>query len=525
MWGLPRAAFVTIGLGLCASGVCSAPALAADPVLALTSAGQLTRFDADAPGAIPPPVTPAGLEPGDQLVAIGAENSIVQGLGSSGQVYAINLETYAAVPVASGLAPGQLTSAVGMASGPYYPQNVVLGDGTVCPLGDDGNCYVPSGVQGAGVDVLAAAAAPLTGPLSPTPSELPLYLIDGAADALMTVDEPPFGSTFRSVGPLGVPVAAPTAFAVSPDATHGLLITGQPTQTEYAVDLSTGAATPIGPLGTSAVIRSLAGIPPAAIGQTDPVTGTYDTAAELTSASASGVLAFPSPALEGRDAVITVPVNRSGDPSTTAAVAYTTIENGMPGMAVPGVDYVPVSGTIHFAPGQQYGSFSIPLLAGPAVSAKWGVDIGVSIGDTSAWGSVLVIQPGHAATPPPAAPLLGGLSATQAIGAVLTRGIRVPVTCRVACTVELTATSRTTAGTTKPGARASRAATTRVGSRLLHLTRPGTYLVHVGLTVAGRRAIRDAHRATVTLLAKARYRSGAAGSDRARLTLVARSGR
>jgi Domain of unknown function (DUF4394) len=524
MWmrGLRGATLIAVGLTL----ALAAPAGAADPVLGLTTAGQLVRFDADTPSAIPTPVTPAGLDPGDQLIAIGAGYSIVHGLGSSGQVYAINLENYAAVPVASGLAPGQLTSAVGLGSGTYFPQTVVLADGTVCPLGDDGNCYPPAGALVPGLDVLAAASARHTGPFGPTPTDLPLYLIDAVADDLLTVGEPLYGSPLRSVGPLGVPVAAPTAFAVSPDGARGLLVTGQPVQTEYAVDLATGAATPIGSLDTSDVIRSIAGIPPAAFGQTDPVTGTY-TPAELASPSGGGLLVFPNPALEGRDAVITVPVNRSGDPSTPAAVAYTTIENGMPGMAVPGVDYVPVSGTLHFAPGQQYGSFSIRLLAGPAVPAPWGVYLGVSIGDTptNAWGSFLVIQPGHAATPPPTPALLGGLPATQAIGTVLARGIRVPITCRVACTVELTATSPTTPATAKQAAHASRVTSTRLGSRVVHLTRPGTHLVHLALTTRGRRAIRGARRASVALVAQARYRSGTGGSDSARLTLVGRSGR
>jgi hypothetical protein len=527
-----RSALLAVGLAVTMSGAVCAPALAADPVLALTTGGQLTRFDADVPGAVPPAITPGGLEPGDTLIAIGTEDSIIQGLGSSGQVYAIDLETYSAVPVAGGLTPAQLTTGVGLGSGPYFPQNVVLADGSVCAEWDDGNCYPPDGSPAAGADLLAAAVASTTGPVGPSPAERPLYLIDGTADALLTVNQPPFGSTMQTVGALGVPVAVPTAFAVSSDGARGFLVTGQPGQTEYSVDLSSGAATPIGQLGPSAAIRSLAAIPPPAIGQTDPVTGTYDAA---TGAAAGGVLAFPNPAVEGRDKAITVPVNRSGDPSVPAVAAYRTIESGMPGAAVPGVDYVPVSGTLHFAAGQQYSSFSIPLLPGPAVPATpWGVDISISIGDTGASGSIELTQPGYALPPVPAKALLGGLSATQTIATVLAHGIGVPVTCAQQCTVRLSATATTKSLTTgrssgSAGTRAAiarsaavtgRAAVTTLAARTIRLTRPGRYLVHLRLSGSGRRSLRTARRAAVSVLGTASFASGARVSDHAGLTLV-----
>ncbi|HWH09777.1 MAG TPA: DUF4394 domain-containing protein [Solirubrobacteraceae bacterium] len=524
MRGLRRATPLAVGLAL--AFAFAAPAGAADPVLGLTTAGQLVRFDADTPTEIPTPVMPAGLNPGDQLIAVGATDGIVQALGRLGQIYAINLETYAAVPVDGGLSPGQLTSGVGLDAGPFFPMNVVLSDGSVCAETDYGNCYRPDASTASGLDILAAASG-AAGPPSPIPSESPLlYVIDGATDALMTVGQPPYGSVVQTIGPLGVPVDSPTAFAVSPDGGRGFLITGQPAQTEYSVSLSSGVATSVGPVGPSAVISSIAAIPPASVGQPDPVTGTYDTAAGLTGASASGLLAFPDPAVEGRDTVITLPVNRSGDPTGTASIAYTTIDTGAPGLAVPGVDYVPVSGTVQFAPGQQYGSFSIRLLAGPAVPASWPVYLAVSIGgNTSVYGSIAVVQTGHAAAPLPTTALLGGLPATQTIAAVLAHGIRVPVTCRAACTVDLVATTTSAATTPARHAHQAVAVATRLGARVLHATGPGTHLLHLALTGRPRRVIRDAHRATVTLLAEARYPSGANGSDRARLTLVAGSQR
>ncbi|HEY5197524.1 MAG TPA: DUF4394 domain-containing protein [Solirubrobacteraceae bacterium] len=537
---LPRAALLAIGLGL--TSTCAfaapAPALADDPVLALTSAAQLVRFDAGSPNAIPTPVTPSGLESGDELIAVGNTGGLVQALGSSGQIYGVDLETDAVVPVSSLLAPGALSSGVGLAFGAVVPSEVVLADGSLC-YEYSGNCEAPTDDPATGQppDVVAEALTPVTAAPSPTLFDPPVYMIDGATDGLLSRDQAPYGPDLQVDGPLGVPLAGPTALAISRDASRGFLVTGAPTQVEYSVDLATGATTPIGPVGSSAAIRSMTTIPPAAITQADPVTGIYPTPGP--GAVITGLDGLPDPALEGRDKALTVPVNRIGDPTGPVSVDYATAgEDSYP--AVPGVDYVPVSGTLHFAPGQQYSSFAVPLLAGPAVpsgpgyvylglalaNAVGAIHVGLSV-NAGESGSTVIVQSGHAGpsaslAPTPTPLLLAGLPGTQTISTVLAHGIGVPVTCTITCTVELTATATAAPGKT---GHAGAASTTKLASRKVHFTKPGRHTVHLRLTSRGRRSVRGADRATVSLVGQARFPSGARISDRVRLTLVKRSRR
>ncbi|MEA2298514.1 MAG: hypothetical protein QOF77_1450 [Solirubrobacteraceae bacterium] len=504
------------------SGAACAAAQAGDPVLAVTAAGQLLTFDPDAPGTTGPAVAPSGVAGGDRLMAIGNTGSYVEGLGTSGALYSVNLGSGAAVARTSPLAGTALAAGVGIAYGPLRQPEVILADGSLCS-DFAGGCIPapPDPSTGRPARLLAAAVAPITGPplpFSATPQPL-VYAVDAATASLVTLDQPPYGVGPRTVGPLGLTVTAPAALAVSRDATRAFLVTGSPVQSEYSVNLATGAATLIGPIGPP-VIAAMTTIPPATITQNDPVTGAYPLPASpgLSHGPVTGV---PNPAVEGHDQAFAVPVNRAGDPAGTVSVRYTA---GAPGDPAAGLDYLPVSGTVSLAAGQQYASFSVPVLAGPAQPNPVGeVEVALTLGgvtgalDTLLPGSVgyeIVQQTGHVAKPAPLTPtplLLAGLARTETITGVLAHGLAVPITCALACSARVSATTAARAGA---GAGAG-----ALGSRSLKLARPGTYVIHLRLSARARRTLRLTRRAVVEVVGRARFASGAGVSDHARLTL------
>lgn len=90
-----------------------------------------------------------------------------------------------------------------------------------------------------------------------------LYDIDAATDQLMRQGSPsPNDGTLIAVGPLGVDTSADVAFDVSPlDNTAFAALTVGGVSGLYTIDLATGAAISLGPIGTGAVVNGLTAIP------------------------------------------------------------------------------------------------------------------------------------------------------------------------------------------------------------------------------------------------------------------------
>jgi hypothetical protein len=122
----------------------------------------------------------------------------------------------------------------------------------------------------------------------------------------------------------------------------------------------------------------------------------------------------------------TITVVRSGPISSTASVAYTTVG----GSATAGVDYVPASGVLTFAPGQSSATFELAPLADARTEADETVQLslsspsaGLALGPRSAVALTL-----HDAPPPAATPLtLSGLPQRIGLRRLLRRGVRVTV--------------------------------------------------------------------------------------------------
>ncbi len=85
--------------------------------------------------------------------------------------------------------------------------------------------------------------------------------------------------------------------------------------------------------------------------------GSVSGAVEALTVPTAFAFAAPVYAVAEGTSSVTITVVRTGNPTGTASVQYTT----SPGTATPGVDYTPVSGTLSFAAGQTFQQFSVPL--------------------------------------------------------------------------------------------------------------------------------------------------------------------
>lgn len=101
-----------------------------------------------------------------------------------------------------------------------------------------------------------------TNRVSPTPTTTKLYGIDAFDNSLVSFDSPNAG-TIRRVGPLGFNASGLTALTIS-GATGNAFASIQPSgisgSSIYRVDLNTGAATSLGPVGPNGAILQLRGL-------------------------------------------------------------------------------------------------------------------------------------------------------------------------------------------------------------------------------------------------------------------------
>ena len=93
------------------------------------------------------------------------------------------------------------------------------------------------------------------------PASTVLYDIDAASDQLL-IQNPPNGGVLTAVGSLGVNTSTDVAFDISPlDNTAFAALNVGGVSGLYTINLVTGAATPIGTIGTGTVITGLTAMP------------------------------------------------------------------------------------------------------------------------------------------------------------------------------------------------------------------------------------------------------------------------
>jgi hypothetical protein len=244
----------------CLAGVLAAPAAAnaAEQLAGVTEDNTLVLLRSDAPGNVQYAVPIANLPAGEKIVGLDRRpaTGALYALGASSRVYRVDIGSGNATALGDPFTPLLDGQQFGFSINPVADalrsvsntrQNLRLNAATGQVIAADGPLQYAAGDPGAGTTPSVAAAAyssPVQGATATT-----LYDIDTARDALVT-QNPPNDGTLQTVGPLGLDVAGPGGFAIS--ATGGayavLRRAGQTAPELFTINLTTGAATPVGAL-------------------------------------------------------------------------------------------------------------------------------------------------------------------------------------------------------------------------------------------------------------------------------------
>jgi hypothetical protein len=304
-------------------------------------------------------------------------------------------------------------------------------------------------------------------------SQTTAFAIDTAGDQLMRlggVNGTPSanGGVLTAVGALGfdagMGVMPSVSFDISPTTGTAYLTAFDnfffgPTNSLYTVNLATGTATNVDPLGGSYRIALPLGL-------------------HLLPASSIAV-ATPAVSAGESGGSATVTVARLGNASTPATVAFSTAD----GTATAGTDYVAVSGTLAFAPGVTSRTIEVPLK--PDASVESGETFAVTLsGVTGATAgdpltATVTIADDDVAPVPVAdttrpSVLLGALT-PRVLRLFNSFGTRLQFSCSEACSAR---------GTVKLGRRVVGAST-----RAVQLDRAGVSSALVKPSTAGRRLL------------------------------------
>ncbi|MEO5820048.1 MAG: DUF4394 domain-containing protein [Vicinamibacteraceae bacterium] len=234
------------------------------PMVALRG-NELIRFHSATPGTILGTATLSGLQLAEQLVGIDMRPADGQlyGVGSTSRLYLLNAITGAATQI--GPVFPQLLSGTrfGVDFNPMVDRLRIVSD-------DEQNFRINPNTGGlSGVDsnltpAGTVGAAAYSNNVDGTGATL-LYDIDAGSDQLLIQGQVPPGpntGVLTAVGPLGVNTSSDVAFDISPfDNTAFAALNVGGIAGLYTINLTTGAAAPIGTIGTGTVINGLTAMP------------------------------------------------------------------------------------------------------------------------------------------------------------------------------------------------------------------------------------------------------------------------
>jgi hypothetical protein len=238
-------------------------------VYGVTTSNNLIRFNSSRPGTILSNTPITGLQAGENVIGIDFRpaNGQLYALGSTSRLYRINQFTGAATQIGATGAFTLTGTNFGFDFNPVpdrirvtsdADQNLRLNpnDGTLTAT--DGTIAYAAGDPNAGQNPNVVASA-YTNSFAGTTTTT-LYDIDSNLDILVT-QNPPNNGTLNSIGSLGVNITGEAGFDISPSnnaALAALQSSGASSSALYSINLSTGAASPIGPIGGGAVVRDIA---------------------------------------------------------------------------------------------------------------------------------------------------------------------------------------------------------------------------------------------------------------------------
>ncbi len=342
--GVPGTAVITISDN-------EAPALS---LIGLTSTNQLVRFDSATPGTIVSTTTITGLQTGENILGIDFRpaNGLLYGLGSTSRLYTINTTTGAATQVGTAtFTPALSGNAFGFDFNPVpdrirvtsdADQNLRLNPDTGAVAGTDTNLVFATGDPNAAMNPNVVAVAytnNFVGAGSTTlygiDSNLDILVLQGSASGSPTS---PNTGQLTTVGALGVNTTDQISIDIAPFANTAfavLQVSGETSSRLYTINLSTGTATPIGPIGGANLLRGVVAIP---AGTVQFSTATFSANENAGSAS--------------------ITVTRSGGSEGTVTILATTSD----GTATASTDYTATTTALVFNPGETTKTFTVPIL-------------------------------------------------------------------------------------------------------------------------------------------------------------------
>jgi hypothetical protein len=248
------------------AGAVVPPAPATATAVGLATGNTLVRFAASSPGVIQGTVAVTGLQAGDTLVGIDFRpaTGALYGLASAGRLYTINAGTGVAT-LASTLTIAPTGTVFGVDFNPVPDRlRVVSNSGQNLRVNvDTGETINDGAINPAGPQPAGAAYTNAVAGATATA----LFNIDAASSNLL-LQSPPNDGTQVVIGPLGVSVNASTGFDILTSAGNNTpfaaLSVGGNTGL-YTIDLGSGAASLVGPIGGNPSLLGLA-VSPTAIG-------------------------------------------------------------------------------------------------------------------------------------------------------------------------------------------------------------------------------------------------------------------
>lgn len=243
-------------------------------VVALTTSNKLLMFDTASPAVITHQAKITGLSDGTELI-LGIDfrpaTGLLFGISSKSLLYTINRTTGRATHVGSTLNPPMNGAGFGVDFDPVNDQLRLTSD-TAQNLRIDPNTGVATGETAlayASGDISFGKTPRIVGAAYnhdlPGMTQTTLFDIDWKRGTLVmqggTDGTPsPDGGQLSTVGSLGVVTTSSVGFEIDPSGNAWASLT-QPNKTTsklYRVDLTTGAATPVGKIGGEKIVRDLA---------------------------------------------------------------------------------------------------------------------------------------------------------------------------------------------------------------------------------------------------------------------------
>ncbi len=236
-------------------------------VFGLTTNNNLVRFNSSRPNTVLSTTTITGLQAGENVLGIDFRPATGQlyALGSNNRLYTINPGTGAATFVANLSVPTNGTN-FGLDFNPVVDRLRIVSDAeqNLRTNPADGATIADTPLSYAGTDPNFGrnpniVAAGYTNNFAGATSTF-LYDIDSNLD-ILAVQNPANSGSLTTIGSLGVNITGEAGFDISPfnnTALAAFQIAGATGSTLYRINLSTGEASPIGPVGGGAVIRGIA---------------------------------------------------------------------------------------------------------------------------------------------------------------------------------------------------------------------------------------------------------------------------